>query len=135
MMLLSLAAVVLLIASLNLANMMMAKGTARRKEIAIRLAIGGSRRQIVRQLVTEGLLLAILGGAAGLVACFLEHNAAHSIDGAAGADRHRLRSRAGRSRPGLHAIVLHSEHGGLRAFSGLEAREARRVAGPQEKYR
>src|ERR1700722_4217672 len=66
-MLLSLAAVVLLIASLNLANMMMAKGTSRRKEIAIRLAIGGSRRRIVRQLVTEGLLLAILGGAAGLV--------------------------------------------------------------------
>jgi predicted permease len=66
-MLLSLAAVVLLIASLNLSNMMMAKGTARRKELAIRLAIGGSRRRIVRQLVTEGLLLALLGGAAGLV--------------------------------------------------------------------
>ena len=66
-MLLSLAAVVLLIASLNLANMMMAKGTARRKEIAIRLAIGGSRRRIVRQLATEGLLLAMLGAAAGLV--------------------------------------------------------------------
>jgi predicted permease len=66
-MLLSLAGVVLLIASLNLANMMMAKGTARRKEIAIRLAIGGNRRRIVRQLVTEGMMLAILGGAAGLV--------------------------------------------------------------------
>jgi predicted permease len=66
-MLLSLAGVVLLIASLNLANMMMAKGTARRREIAIRLAIGGNRRQIVRQLVTEGLLLAILGGVAGLL--------------------------------------------------------------------
>ncbi len=52
--LLSLAAVVLLIASLNLANMMMAKGAARRKEIAIRLAIGGGRRRIVQQLVTEG---------------------------------------------------------------------------------
>jgi predicted permease len=67
-MLLSLAGVVLLIASLNLANMMMAKGTARRKEIAIRLAIGGNRRRIVRQLVTEGLMLAIMGGATGLVA-------------------------------------------------------------------
>jgi predicted permease len=64
--LLSLAAVVLLIASLNLANMMMAKGAARRKEIAIRLAIGGGRRRIVQQLVTEGLMLAILGGVAGL---------------------------------------------------------------------
>jgi predicted permease len=66
-MLLSLAGVILLIASLNLANMMLAQGTARRKEIAIRLAIGGNRRQIVRQLVTEGMLLAILGGAAGLL--------------------------------------------------------------------
>jgi len=65
--LLSLAAVVLLIASLNLANMMMAKGAGRRKEIAIRLAIGGGRRQIVRQLVTEGLILAILGGAVGMI--------------------------------------------------------------------
>jgi predicted permease len=64
--LLSLAAVVLLIASLNLANMMMAKGAGRRKEIAIRLAIGGGRRRIVQQLVTEGLILAILGGMAGL---------------------------------------------------------------------
>jgi len=64
--LLALAAVVLLIASLDLANMMMAKGAGRRKEIAIRLAIGGSRRRIVQQLVTEGLVLAILGGAAGL---------------------------------------------------------------------
>ena len=69
-MLLSLAAVVLLIASLNLANMMMARGTSRRKEIAIRLAIGGSRTLIVRQLVTEGLLLATLGGAAGLLVAY-----------------------------------------------------------------
>lgn len=64
--LLSLSAIVLLIASLNLANMMLAKGASRRKEIAVRIAIGGARGRIVQQLVTEGFVLAILGGIAGI---------------------------------------------------------------------
>ena len=56
----------LAIACLNLANMLLARGAARRKELAIRLAVGASRFRLIRQMVSEGILLATLGGIAGL---------------------------------------------------------------------
>ena len=93
--LLSVVGLVLAIACSNLATLLLVRGTARAKEVSIRLAVGAARGGLVRHLLIESLLLALLGGAAGCLIAWWAIQSLDAVNLPIGIDIDARRARAG----------------------------------------
>ena len=111
---------VLLIAVVNVANLMLARATVREREMALRLSLGAGRGRLVRQLLTESVLLAVMGGAAGLALAWggIELIRAWNPGNLPLIDSVRLDG----ARAGLHARRLDAHRGSVRVGAGARKR-------------